>query len=331
MRANFTAYLKLALKFGFAFGIIGYMAYSGRLDLAVVKRGFSHSAMMLASASLVFLALVTSLYRWGLLMRGQNIEFSLGQLIRYGMIGAFFNTTMPGAVSGDLIKAWYVLADHKGQKKTPVLTSILLDRMLGVFGLVIVSASPILLQWKHVWEVPQLAHLATIVLLLFSGVVFFYLYLMLASWGPLAKLRQGMERLRGSKVGSAIVQAYDACIAYREHPAILVQSLALSVCTHLFIVSVVIFCAHALGENTIAFYQYFLIVPIGLLTTAIPVAPAGLGVGHVAFAALFKLAGSEMGAEIFTMLVTIQILWNLTGIFFYLAGPKAEPQEAAQA
>lgn len=326
MRANFVSTIKIIAKFGFAFAILGYMVYSGRLDLEVVKRGFSHSAMLLASCTLVFFALVTSVYRWGLLMRGQGIEFTLGQLVRYSMIGAFFNTTMPGAVSGDLIKAWYVLGDHKDQKKTPVLTSILLDRIMGVFGLVIVSASPILLQWNHVWAVPQLAHLAAIVLLLFCGVVFFYVYMLLAGWGPIARLRVKMEALNRSRPGKVLLQAYDAWLNYRDHPAILVQALLLSICTHLFIVVVVIFCSHALGENGIAFYQYFLLVPIGLLTTAVPVAPSGLGVGHVAFAALFKLAGSPMGAEIFTMLVTIQIIWNLTGIFFYLASPKAQPQ-----
>lgn len=325
MRNNIASTVKLLLKFAFSFGILFYMVQSGRLELSVVKKGFSHAPMLMASCALVFFALVTSLYRWGLLMRGQGIEFSAGQLIRYGMIGAFFNTTMPGAVSGDLIKAWYVLADHKDQKKTPVLTSILLDRVMGVFGLIVVSASPIFLQWDHVWHTPELTKLASVVLALFAAVVFFYLYVMLSFWGPLAYLRRRADGLAGSRVGKVFLQVYDACIVYRKQPAILVQSLLLSICTHLFIVTVAIFCSHALGESNIPFYQYFLLVPIGLLSTAIPVAPAGLGVGHVAFAALFSLAGSKNGAEVFTMLVTIQILWNLTGILFYLSGPKAQP------
>ncbi|MGZ3713389.1 MAG: lysylphosphatidylglycerol synthase transmembrane domain-containing protein, partial [Bdellovibrionota bacterium] len=322
--------IKLALKFGFAFAILGYMVYSGRLDMNVVRRGFSHSAMLLASCTLVFFALVTSLYRWGLLLRGQGIEITMGQLIRYGMIGNFFNTTMPGAVSGDLIKAWYLLADYKGQKKTPLLTSILLDRVMGVFGLVIVSASPIFFQWRRVWDTPQLAHLAQVVLLLFASVVFFYGYLLLSASGPLAKLRFHMNALNKFRPGKMLLEAYDALITYREHPVILVQALLLSICTHLFIVTVVIFCAQALGETNIPFFQFFLLVPIGLLSTAVPVAPSGLGVGHVAFDALFRLAGSTLGAEIFTMLVTIQIMWNLTGIIFYLAGPKARPALAVE-
>ena len=145
MREKVFSTVKLMAKFAFAFGILWYMVQKGRLDLSVVRRGFAHLDYLAASAILVLAALSMSLYRWKLLLKGQNLELSFSQSIRYGMIGAFFNTTMPGAVSGDLIKAWYVISDMKGRRKTPVLTSILLDRVLGVFGLVLVAASPLLL------------------------------------------------------------------------------------------------------------------------------------------------------------------------------------------
>lgn len=321
-----SSWLKLGLKFSFSFAIIFYMIYSGRLDVEVVKKGFSHAPLLVASFVLVVLALATSLYRWGLLMKGQEIGFSFPQLLRYGMIGAFFNTTMPGAVSGDLIKAWYVLADREGQKKTPVLTSILLDRAMGVFGLILVAASPLIWQWSLVWSTPSLERIATPVLLLFVLVILFFAYVMLSVWGPLALLRRKMKRFEKYKVGRVALSAYDAFLSYRENPGILLQALVLSVFTHLFIVTVVIFCSYALGEDKLQFFHYFLLVPIGLLTTAIPVAPAGLGVGHVAFAALFALTGSNHGAEVFTMLVTLQIALNLTGVFFYLKSPKVEPE-----
>lgn len=119
-----------------------------------------------------------------------------------------------------------------------------------------------------------------------------------------------------------MLKAYDAFMTYREHPEVLFQSLALSICTHISVVTAVIFCSQALGENQLSLYQYFLLVPVGLITTAIPVAPGGLGVGHVAFQELFKLAGSNHGAEIFTLYVMLQISVNLSGVFFYLRAPK---------
>jgi len=322
MRERILSGAKLALKFLFSFGILFYMVSTGRLDLAVVKRGFSEVHLLGASVGLVLMAMFFSLYRWRLLLGGLSLAYPFSEVVRYGMIGAFFNTTMPGAVSGDLIKAWYIVSDYKGQKKTPVLASILLDRVFGVFGLVIVSASPLFLNWNQVWSVPELRQLAWAVLALFIGVIFFFAYILLSVWGPLRFMRAKMVGLENNKFGKIFLDAYDSWISYGEQPMVLVKALGLSVLTHVCIVLVVILCSRALGDGQIAPFQYFLLVPMGLLTTAIPIAPAGLGVGHVAFAALFSLAGSSHGAEIFTMLVTIQILLNLTGIFFYLRSPK---------
>ncbi|HEY8280432.1 MAG TPA: lysylphosphatidylglycerol synthase transmembrane domain-containing protein, partial [Bdellovibrionota bacterium] len=160
MQNRFLPWLKLFLKFAFAFVILWYMIYSGRLDLAVVRQGFAHRDYLLGSVGLVLFSLSIGLYRWKLLLEGQGVLLGMGEIVRYGMIGAFFNTTMPGAVSGDIIKAWYVIADRAGQRKTPVLTSVLLDRVMGVFGLVLVSASPVLIFWSTVWSTPTLHSVA---------------------------------------------------------------------------------------------------------------------------------------------------------------------------
>ncbi len=326
MQTKILEWMKLGAKFAFAFGVLWYMVANGKLDLDVVKRGFAHTQFILSAVGLVFVAVTLSLLRWKLLLEGQGLFLTFPQVIRYGMIGLFFNTTMPGAVSGDLIKAWYLIADRKGQKKTPVLTSILLDRVMGVFGLVMVSASPIILFGSSVWEVPQLKAIAIPVLGLFFGVVLFFAYIMLSVWGPLAYARKKMDKLEEYRIGKVFLQAYDAWTSYRERPWILVLSLMISIFNHLCMVFVIIMASRAIGNNTLSIFHFFLLVPIGLLTTAIPVAPAGLGVGHAAFAALFSLVGYSHGPEMFTMLVTVQILFNLSGIVFYLRSPKLEPQ-----
>lgn len=327
MRKSVASAFKLTLKFAFSFGILFYMVQSGRLDLAVVKRGFLDGYTFLSSLALLVTATAAALCRWNLLLKGLGLEYSFGRVVRYGMIGQFFNTTMPGAVSGDLIKAWYVISDHKGQRKTPVLASILLDRIMGVFGLVLVAVSPVFLFWDQVWQMPDLRELLMAVLLLFAGVVFFFLYMAASMWGPLASLRQKMEALGRFGAGRLFLQAYDALLSYRQKPGLLVTVLALSMMNHILCVTAIILCSRALGETAISTYQFFLLAPLALVTTAVPIAPAGLGVGHVAFGALFGLAGSSHGAEIFTMYVTVQILVNLSGIIFYLRSPRrAQPE-----
>ena len=209
-----------------------------------------------------------------------------------------------------------------------MLTSILLDRVMGVFGLVFVAASPLVIFGPTVWAIPELRKVAVPVLVLFVGVVAFFAYVMLSGWGPIAFLRGKLEFLSANRIGKIFLQAYDAWVNYRAHPGILFASLLISVANFLCMVGVSMLCGLAIGETSLTPVHYFLLVPIGLLATAIPVAPAGLGVGHAAFAWLFSLVGSHHGPEVFTMLVTIQILFNLMGVFFYLSGPKVVPDPA---
>jgi uncharacterized protein (TIRG00374 family) len=322
MKKEVMNWIKLGSKFLFAFAILFYMVKTDRLDLSVVVRGFSQVHLLAICFVLEVLAMLFALNRWKILLRGLDLDYSFSSVLRYGMIGAFFNTTMPGAVSGDIIKAWYIVSDHKGQKKTPVLASILLDRAMGVFGLVLVATSPLLLHWGDVMANDSLKNVAYLILGLFCGVVVFFSYIMLSVWGPLAFLRRKIHFLDAYSPGKIFLQAYDSWISYGHRPWVLVKALLFSVGTHTMIVTVAILCSKALGDNSIELHSYFLLVPIGLLTTVIPIAPAGLGVGHVAFAALFQMAGSNHGAEVFTLLITLQIFINLSGVIFYLKAGK---------
>jgi len=59
--------------------------------------------------------------------------------------------------------------------------------------------------------------------------------------------------------------------------------------------------------------SYLVLVPVGLMLTTVPITPASLGVGQVAFLALFQLAGSLQGANLFTLYMLSQVLINLSG------------------
>ena len=318
-----VTWLKFVAKFAFAFIIIGYMVSSGRLDLEAVKRGFMNPWVVFSSLLLIFTGAVVSIIRWRELNRAQGVVLTFSQAFRYAFIGSFFSTTMPGVVSGDIVKAWYVLADRpKGQKKTPILTAIILDRLMGLFGLIIVSLIAMVLHWETVWTSASLHSIALANLTLGAGVASFFLLVTLSNWGPFRWARGRLSQKSENKFARVFLKAFDAWSAYRESPTVLWGSLFLSTVTHSTIVLSILFCARALGETQMQAYQIFLLAPIGLLTIALPIAPAGLGVGHVAFNALFISVGSKLGAEIFTLFITLQICINLSGVIFYIRAPK---------
>ncbi|RYZ99908.1 MAG: hypothetical protein EOP11_18885, partial [Proteobacteria bacterium] len=80
MKQKIISGVKLALKFFFAFGILFYMVKSGRLELSVVKKGLSNGVLVSSAAVLLVMALLLTLQRWRLLLRGQGLDFSFGQV-----------------------------------------------------------------------------------------------------------------------------------------------------------------------------------------------------------------------------------------------------------
>ncbi len=71
-------------------------------------------------------------------------------------------------------------------------------------------------------------------------------------------------------------------------------------------------------------------VPMGFLVTALPIAPAGVGVGQVAFAYLFQAylqSDTQFGANSITAYQLSAVAWAIVGAFLYLRRKK--PKELA--
>ncbi|NTV29277.1 MAG: flippase-like domain-containing protein [Candidatus Omnitrophica bacterium] len=77
------------------------------------------------------------LMRWFIFMKALNFKAPIGQVCRYFFIGLFCNLFLPTSIGGDLVKA-YGLSRGAGQKPK-VYASVVLDRLSGFAGLVVVA------------------------------------------------------------------------------------------------------------------------------------------------------------------------------------------------
>jgi uncharacterized membrane protein YbhN (UPF0104 family) len=98
----------------------------------------------------------------------------------------------------------------------------------------------------------------------------------------------------------------------------------------LILMSFVLF-GTALGLD-IPLVSYFVLVPLGLMVTAIPISPGGLGVGQVAFLGLFQMVGTAQGANLITLYMAAYALVNVSGAllipFLRLRTPISAPVSA---
>jgi hypothetical protein len=90
----------------------------------------------------------------------------------------------------------------------------------------------------------------------------------------------------------------------------------------------------ALGYGGMSIAELFFFLPLVLVTTALPVAPAGIGVGQVAIYTLFQAADGNgaQGTSAFTVYQIVLMLVYLTGLYSYLthrsdcAAPEAKEE-----
>lgn len=316
--------IKTGLKVAFVIGLLYYLSQKGFISANQTGRAFRDLPHVLpAFAAMLFSAFLGAV-RWQLLLRGQGIRLPFGRVTQLTLIGNFFNIALPGAVSGDFVKAFYVGKEVEGQRARS-FGSILFDRVAGLSALVLVSAGAML---TGLSEFGQSALISSTRVFIVTGAVcvlafYGYLFLVREHHDPFLRLLRAIE----TKIpkGNSFTKIYEGLRHYHNHRFIVLQVLAISVFIHLMVGWTAWHFAAALGETSIPLLSLYVIVPLGLLVTAVPIAPAGVGTGHAAFLFLFGLLGSQRGADVFTLVALCNVLIGAIGGVVYLRFRSHEP------
>lgn len=316
--------IKFILKLAFVVALLYFLVRKGFISIEATQRAFTHWDKLLIAFGVNILTLLICLVRWQKLLLAQNIQLKWKRIFQLAFIGNFFNIALPGAVSGDFVKAIYVAKEVHAQRSR-AFGSIVFDRVAGLSALVLLSASSLILGFSSMHGT-RLFHtiqvsvgFAALVVISFYG----YLFLVREHHDPLLKLLRSLQN-RYPLTGS-ITRIYESVRHYHNHRFIVIQVLLLSVVIHILVSYSCLNFAKALGEENISLSALFAVVPIGLLVTAIPILPAGVGTGHAAFLALFHLIGSQRGADVFSLFALVQICFGAVGGLVYLRFRSHEP------
>ena len=116
-------------------GIIGFLLYKIAPESWRVLSEHPKDYPLLAVALLVaILAISISFAHWCLLVRCQGIQLSMLEAHRLGAICFLLNFVSVGSVGGDLFKAIF-LAKRRPGKRVQAVASVLVDRGVGLYGL----------------------------------------------------------------------------------------------------------------------------------------------------------------------------------------------------
>lgn len=306
----------------FAVGLIYWMVSKGALDLDSFRR-LATPGLVAFCATCVFAQIFFNNLRWLSLLRGQGFDTTVGNTLSLSFIGMFFNFVMPGGVGGDVVKGYYLLQEHPRQKFAGAV-SIFMDRVMGFFIMITTAFFAVFFNWSKVSHSPELKSVAFGVTILFFGFLAFFTL-------SLSKLLQhdSIARILFEKLpgGRKLRLIYDALHSYRKAPKALVVAGLLSCMNQVFMVAFVVAIARAMGVTEIPLSVFFFLVPIGTVVQALPIAPAGIGVGQAAFFFLFKFylgEKSQLGPMAATYSQLISFGWGLIGAICYLRRKKPE-------
>jgi uncharacterized membrane protein YbhN (UPF0104 family) len=327
--------IKLLLKFIFAFLLILWLTHSGKIDFSLIGQSTSNPVGWAICLTLIFGNLFNGAWRWKKIIQIKSqYPFQFFDFLKLTWIGCLFNTILPGAVSGDFVKLLYVRRIDPSVPKTYLLTSVFIDRILGIFALLIILGLSTILNYSELSQLsPQISKILNINALVFFGMAIFISTLFL----PL-KIQTKINNLIAPIpfVGKFLTNFFMQFWAVGQSKRLIFSLIFLSVVAHAlgifgFWCLIKPFIQYLPGANhTITISQIYTFLPLGFFATAIPITPAGIGIGHAAFGTLFSFYGVQNGASLFNFYFLGNIFINLLGVIPYLTTNKYSKNEMAE-
>jgi uncharacterized protein (TIRG00374 family) len=271
--------------------------------------------------SLVFMGLtiVLGLLRWRMVLGVQGLNLSLGRTTEISLVAHFFNSFLLGSTGGDLLKAYYA-ARETHHKKTEAVMTVLVDRLIGLFAMLLFACLMMLPNFQLLSQHRRLAALVWFVVLMMAacGTV-----LALSLWGGVSKtLPDARAKLRRLPKGELLERALDACRQFGRERFFLARMLGISMVLNVCCVLQIIALAAGL-HLTISPWALFVIVPVIVCISALPITPSGLGVRENLY--VLMLAVPEINVEP-TRALSLSLLayagslfWSILGGIVYLS------------
>jgi uncharacterized membrane protein YbhN (UPF0104 family) len=279
----------------------------------------------LGAALTLYLAMIlVSAWRWGLLLRAQGIPFTFGGLTSSFLVATFFNNFLPSNIGGDVIR----IADTapSAGSKTLATTVVLIDRGLGLLGLVLVAA---LGATVGLGPSSKVGPVGPGMLWAGFGVAAMVATPALLMPESFTRLLQPLRVLHPEWVDERLGRLTAALSRFKEAPTALVSCFAGAVAVQAILVGFYLAIAHSL-QIPISFAQLAVIVPISFIVQMVPVSMNGFGVREATFGFYFSRLGLPLESALLLSFIGagLILLFSLSGGVTYLARlrrPKLSP------
>jgi len=308
-------YALVALKLSVS--IILLLFLFSRIDLTKLwTSARTASIPWLMAGLLIYSAgVAASVWRWHLLLDAQGVHVRTGRLAGSFLVALFFNNFLPSNIGGDFVRIRDTA--RPAGSMTLATTVVLVDRALGLMGLVLVAACGASLAASGAGRgaLPILPAWLWAGFLVGAGVS---APAVLAPAG-FGRMLQPLRVFHPEWIDGRIEKLTSALSRFRDRPGALVACF----CGAVFVqtVTVVFYLAvtHAL-RIAIRPWDLAVIVPLSFVIQMVPVSINGFGVREATFTLYFSRLGLPIEAALLVSLVptALVMLFSLSGAAVYI-------------
>jgi len=301
---------------GLISGGLLYVLFS-RVDMAqlwAVARTASWA--WLGGALLLYLVMVlVSAWRWSLLLRAQHVVARVTLLVQSYLVATFFNNFLPSNIGGDVIR----IRDTAGAagSKTLATTIVLVDRGIGLLGLVFVAAVGASLTAR---AADTLGPWGAALLWAACGAGVGLAVPVLLWPERVGRLLHPLKRLHQEWVEERISRLVGALAKFREAPGALGLGLVGAVVVQAVLVAFYGAIAYAL-DVPISLAHLAILVPLSFVVQMAPVSVNGFGVREATFGVYFGRLGLPLESALAVSLIgaALMMVFSLSGAAVFLA------------
>ncbi len=271
-----------------------------------------------ASIGLWGLTIVVGAWRWLLILRSQGLDPGFRRTLEISLVAHFFNSFLLGSAGGDVLKAYYA-ARVTHHRKTEAVTTVLLDRVLGLFTMLGFAVALMIPNLGLIQDQPETQLLAVVVFGMFGAAsVILWLSLRGGVSGVFPKARQLLARL---PKGELLQRGIEAGRTLGRRPSLVFQTVLVSILLTCICVLQLLTLVWGYGLE-VPLAPMLFVVPSVICISALPLTPNGLGVRDNLYVYLLSLPqiGISAGTALAISLVAYacSLVWSALGGVLYL-------------
>lgn len=294
-----------------AITLIFILIKKGPFQIEQLKFTLSNITIVSLGFILFFLQLLLFSFRWKLFINLVS-EVRLFKVFKLNLIGYFFNYFIPGGVGGDIVKA-LELSKNNQSSRSEALSTVLSDRIFGLFAMVSFTFFFLLLEYALHHEKYVLKFL------ILSGSLFFIIALSLLFLPVfLAKISSHLSTKNSvvlKKIEKLVSSLHFTFITFRNIK-IQIKSFFISFLGQALAIYFMFEVVRVLGVPQPSFFVFFSLCCFVFVASAIPIFPAGIGVGQAAIYVIFSHISEDLAKATITAITALQIF----NLFYALIG-----------